>query len=208
MGTRREAIAVLSAGLVVACAPRSVAATKARSDLYACEGCDHALEADPDKLDWFTRIASPDEPGEPLVITGIVYQTDGKTPASGVVIYAHHTDINGYYPGGGPEFQNSARDGRLRAWLRTGEDGRYRFETIKPAPYPSLTMPAHIHLYIAEPGRRTYYIDDVVFADDPLVDAKYRAAQELRGGSGIVELIRDDGGRWLAQRDITLEHHP
>jgi protocatechuate 3,4-dioxygenase beta subunit len=92
--------------------------------------------------------------------------------------------------------------------VRTGADGRYRFDTIKPAPYPDMTMPAHIHLMIGEPGRRPYYVDDVVFDGEFGVTERYRAAQELRGGSGIVALSRSPQGVWLARRDIVLERHP
>lgn len=194
---------------LVACSGEAPAAERlAREDLYACEGCEATLEFAPADLAWSARIGSVDEPGEQLVLTGTVYLPDGKTPAAGVTIYAHQTDATGIYPGGGPDLPGSARDGRLRAWVATGADGRYRFETIKPAPYPARTMPAHIHLYVREPGKRPYYVDDVVFAGEFLVDQAYRDAQELRGGSGIVTLQRDGEDRWLARRDIVLERHP
>ena len=96
---------------------------------------------------------------------------------------------------------------RLRGWARTGADGTYAFSTIKPAPYPDRSMPAHIHLYVLEPGRRPYWIDDAVFAGEFRVDDAYRRRMENRGGSGIVELARENGA-WLAQRDINLEPHP
>src|SRR5512134_1672562 len=35
------------------------------------------------------------EPGERLVITGTIYQNDGRTPAAGVVLYAYHTNAAG-----------------------------------------------------------------------------------------------------------------
>ena len=204
-----QAIRFLAPLALVACsggAPR--AEPGVREELYACEGCEATLEVDAKNLSWSTRIGEVEEPGEPLVLTGTVFQSDGRTAAAGVMIYAHQTDATGMYPGGGPDLPGSARDGRLRAWVTTGEDGRYRFETIKPAPYPAMTMPAHIHLYVREPERRPYYIDDVVFAGEMLVDDAYRSRQELRGGSGIVTLERDPEGRWLARRNIVLERHP
>ena len=71
-----------------------------------------------------------------------------------------------------------------------------------------MTIPAHVHLFLREPGRRPYYIDDVVFDGEFGVDAAYRARQEGRGGSGIVRLDRTPDGTLTAVRDIRLERHP
>jgi protocatechuate 3,4-dioxygenase, beta subunit len=178
-----------------------------RPDLYQCDGCEAALERDPSTMDGRATLAGPDEPGERLILRGTVSQTDRRTPAANVVIYAHHTNAEGLYANGSDASVYSRSHGRLRGWVKTGADGRYQFDTIKPAPYPSRTMPAHIHLYIVEPGRRPYYIDDVVFDGEFAVDDAYRQAQQHRGGSGIVTLTRE-GEAWLAVRDIVLEPHP
>lgn len=181
---------------------------RVRQNLYQCEGCDGALERDAATLSWSTRIDGPGEPGEPLIVEGRVLAADGRSPAANVVVYAYHTNAAGVYGDGSAESEWSRRHGRLRAWVKTGADGRYRFETIKPAPYPGREFPAHVHLTILEQGRRPYYIDDVVFAGEFGVTEAYRRDQELRGGSGIVTLRRSDDGRLLATRDIVLERHP
>jgi protocatechuate 3,4-dioxygenase beta subunit len=87
----------------------------------------------------------------------------------------------------------------------TGSDGEYRFDTIRPGPYPGRSDPAHIHLIVKEPDRREYWIDEVVFLDDLRVDERYRGAQGNRGGSGIIRLTRDPSGTWIGRRDIVLE---
>ncbi|QLQ13577.1 MAG: intradiol ring-cleavage dioxygenase [Brevundimonas sp.] len=179
-----------------------------RANLYACEGCEATAERDPQGISWTAVLAGPEEPGERLRLTGRVYQTDGVTPAPSVIIYAHQTNAGGLYANGSNETEWSRRHGRLRGWVRTNIDGDYVFETIKPAPYPSMTMPAHIHLFVQELGRRPYYIDDVVFDGAFGVDDAYRARQELRGGSGIVRLVGDARTGWTAVRDIRLERHP
>ncbi|WP_394706969.1 hypothetical protein [uncultured Erythrobacter sp.] len=209
--TRRNLLAVLSiASLGAACSARTGAgeASGARANLYHCEGCEGALERDADTLGWQATMASPSEPGERMRIEGIILNSDGRTPAAGVVVYAHHTNANGLYANGSAESEWSQRHGRLRAWVRTDADGRYAFNTIKPAPYPDMTMPAHVHLVVAEPGRRAYYIDDIVFDGEFGVTPSYRDQQELRGGSGITKLVRAATGQWLARRNITLERHP
>lgn len=193
--------------LTSACGARGPAEAGARPDLYQCEGCEPTFEHPAESLSSDVDIARG-EPGESLILEGIVWQADGVSPAPGVIIYLHQTNAEGLYANGSVEDEWSRRHGRLRGWAVTGPDGRYRFRTIKPAPYPDMTMPAHIHLTVGEPGRRPYYIDDVVFDGEFKVDSEYRANQELRGGSGIVRLSRDSEGRWLAVRDIVLERHP
>lgn len=177
-------------------------------DFYVCDGCEAVPERSPADLDWNADIALVGEPGEQLVLSGVVYRPDGRTPASDVVIYAHHTNAEGLYANGTSETIWSRRHGRLRSWVKTGTDGRYEFRTIKPGVYPNRRDPAHIHLFIAEPGRRPYYIDDVVFAGEFGVDENYRARRTGRGGPGIVALARDKDGTWLARRNIVLEVHP
>lgn len=194
--------------LLAACDVNAVDSRVPREDLYACEGCEAALEVPPARLGPVADAAGPDEPGDRLVLSGTVYRTDGQTPAPGVVIYMHQTNATGEYAGGDPDTTWSRRHGRLRAWAKTGADGRYRFNTIKPAPYPDHAEPAHIHLTIAEPGRRPYFIDDVVFRGEALVTPEYLAERSNRGGSGVVDLVRDADGVWIARRDIRLEPHP
>lgn len=201
--TRRAALAALG---VAAVSPRILFAAP-RPDLYACEGCDAALERAPVALSEMAVLADDDEPGERLVLMGTVYAAAGGAPVPGVVIYAHHTDHQGLYSRGTAESIWSRRHGLLRGWARTDDLGRYYFRTIKPAPYPDGTMPAHVHLFVVEPGHPPYYIDDVVFAGGYGVDDAYRAKCENRGGSGIVEIWRDTAGVLHAQRDIMLEEH-
>ncbi len=187
---------------------RTAPTRRARADLYHCEGCEGALERDPGKLSWQSRIGPGSEPGEPMRIEGRVLKIDGKTPAAGVIVYAYQTNAKGLYANGSPETEWSRRHGRLRGWAKTDAQGRYAFETTKPAPYPTQIMPAHVHLTVIEPGRKSYYIDDIVFDGEFGVTPSYRARRELRGGSGIVSLTRDASGRWMARRNIVLERHP
>lgn len=182
-------------------------AQTARRDLYNCEGCEAVTEVRADGLASTGYLSTLDE-GERLRLEGVVHLPDGVTPAPSVVIYAHHTNADGLYAHGARDTEWSRRHGRLRGWVRTDTAGRYAFETIKPAPYPSQTMPAHIHLFVGEPRRRPYYIDDVVFSGEFGVDATYRAKAENRGSSGIVTLQRRPDGCLLARRDIRLEVHP
>lgn len=95
--------------------------------------------------------------------------------------------------------------GLIKGWLATDEDGRYEIHTIRLAPYSNGSMPAHIHVYVKEPERRPYYLNDFVFEGDPHVTATCRERQQLRGSSGILRLTPGEDGVWLGHRDITPE---
>jgi hypothetical protein len=102
-----------------------------------------AQEPDPpdppaSSLSWQARIAPAGEPGEPLVISGQVFDPSGLHAVPNIVVYAYHTDIKGLYTPSG-----AARPPRLRGRARTDAEGRYEFRTIRPAPYPGDGPPAH-----------------------------------------------------------------
>lgn len=204
---RRFVALALAGGLGLTACGVGMAQGRARPGLYDCEGCEGVYEQPQAPLSWRSRIDTPLDQGEPLTVEGRVLRPDTGAPAAGVALYVYHTNAEGLYANGAPRSEWSRRHGRLRGWIRTGDDGRYRFDTLKPAPYPGERFPAHLHFTVLEPGRRPYYIDDVVFDGEFGVTADYRARQELRGGSGIVPLVRRQG-RLTAVRDIRLELHP
>ena len=172
----------------------------------SCEGCEAVYES-PISFEQLLSIDTlPDfnDEGPKLEISGVIYQADGVTPAGGVVLYMYHTDQNGYYSQKGNETGWGKRHGSTRGWLKTNEKGEYKFYTLRPAPYPNATIPAHIHPTIKEPGKTEYWIDDYVFDDDKFIDDKYRTRAENRGGDGIVKLTKNDSGIFTARRDIIL----
>jgi protocatechuate 3,4-dioxygenase beta subunit len=163
-----------------------------------CEGCELVFVGMPDTIGPHARIAPSDAEGEPLKIEGTVRSQDGE-PAPGVIVYAYHTDDGGVYPEG------ATRHGRFRGWARTDADGRYSFTTIRPGPYPGRSAPEHVHMHVIEPGKATYYIDDVLFDDDPRLTSRHRDQMiRQRGGSGLARPEKDENGIWRVRRDIVL----
>jgi len=169
----------------------------------SCEDCELMFADMPAQPSWSTRLGSASTPGEPLVIRGTIYQRDGKTPAPHVILYVYHTNHNGTYTPGDNQ-KNARRHGALRGWVKTDQNGRYEFTTIRPAAYPGRTDPAHIHPIIMEPDGRYYWIDDYLFDDDKLVTTRVRNGQQKRGGSGIITVRKNTHGVWEGRRDIIL----
>jgi protocatechuate 3,4-dioxygenase, beta subunit len=147
---------------------------------------------------------SDKEPGEPLIVSGVIVAPDGRTPLEGIKLYVYQTDATGVYStvGGGGDNRNT----RIHGVMRTGADGRYEFRTIKPASYPNSRISAHIHAYVSGTDYPEYWIDEYNFADDPLVaeDVKRRFAS-LGSFSPVLTLTRGSDGVWRGVRDIKVE---
>lgn len=168
-----------------------------------CDRCDLMMNGIPDRLTSNTTIATSDEPGEPMVLSGTIYRTDKKTPAPGVILYVYHTDNQGEYSRTPSQPANMVH-GHLRGWMKTDANGHYEFRTIRPGSYPSRNAPAHVHALIKEEGKSIYWIDEYLFDDDPLLTTRERSLQKQRGGAGIIHLKRESNGVWVGKRDIIL----
>jgi protocatechuate 3,4-dioxygenase beta subunit len=145
------------------------------------------------------------EKGQKLLVTGTVFQPDGKTPAAGIVLYYWQTDLRGYYTDAQTLDKKAKKHGHIRGWVKTNAEGKYAIYTNRPAAYPNDIFPAHIHLLVKEPDLlNEYYIDDLVFDDDPLlIPFKKKYPLENRGGSGIVRILVKEDVQ-VAEHDIIL----
>jgi protocatechuate 3,4-dioxygenase beta subunit len=156
----------------------------------------------PKDLTWQITIPPKGEPGEPLLMTGTIFQQDGTTPAEGIVLYVYHTDATGYY-----NKDDDPYNPRLRGWMKTGKDGKYEFRTIKPSPYPHRTTPAHIHAQIFSDQIPEYGIDEYWFEGDPFITPSEKAKLMTgRGGfNPIIKLTRSSDGILTGVRNIKLD---
>jgi len=170
-----------------------------------CEGCEAIYECPVpfSELDETDTISDFMSAGPKIEITGRILMPDGKTPATGVVMYFYHTDQKGIYPTKGGETGWEKRHGYLRGWIKTDKNGFYRFYTLRPASYPNSRALAHIHATIKEPGKSAYYIDDFLFADDPFLSDQ-SPNPSPRGGSGILHLTKVSNDYFTGKRDIVL----
>lgn len=171
-----------------------------------CEGCAAVFESPIpfEKLSWIDTLPDFNEPGPKMMISGVIYQADGKTPAKDVVLYIYHTDQNGNYSNKKTEKGWAGRHGYIRGWMKTNEKGQYKFYTLMPASYPNSTAVKHIHPTIKEPGKNEYYIDEYIFDTDPFLTSERRKQPlQLRGGDGFIKL-KTKNGILIGERNIYL----
>ena len=160
-------------------------------------------DAKPSSGRWKTTLVSDNEPGEPLIVSGVIYGPDGKTPFEGATLWVYQTDATGRYSTSGGDNRYT----RLHGQMTTGEDGRYEFRTIKPSSYPGRTVPAHIHAYVSGPGFPEYWIDEYLFEGDALITLEARRKLKGKGTRffSILTLTRDNRGVLHGERDIRME---
>ncbi|MDO9251611.1 protocatechuate 3,4-dioxygenase [Hydrogenophaga sp.] len=100
--------------------------------------------------------------GQPAWVEGVVTDTRG-VPVSGAVVEIWQCDQAGHYhhPGDGgkadPAFQGFGQ-------VTVGRDGRYRFRTLRPAPYSGRTP--HIHVKV-KLDRQELLTTQMYVAGDP-----------------------------------------
>ena len=159
-----------------------------------------ALDA-PDNVSWKTALSKKSDKDEPMIISGTVYEADGKTAAPNVLIYFYHTDSEGFYGRGNGEI----RHGHFRGWMLTGAGGKYEFSSIKPASYPNYKNPAHVHMTLTGKNFKEDWIDSIWFESDKFITAEARKDLTGKGGfNPIIKLEKDADGIWRGARDIQL----
>lgn len=100
--------------------------------------------------------------GQPAWVEGSVQDVAGR-PVTGAVVEIWQCDHAGHYhhPGDGgqadPAFQGFGR-------VTVGRDGRYRFRTLRPAPYSGRTPHIHVKVWL---DRKALLTTQLYVAGDP-----------------------------------------
>ncbi|MGH1362183.1 MAG: FlgD immunoglobulin-like domain containing protein [Calditrichia bacterium] len=151
-----------------------------------------------------TVLASSNEPGSRLFISGTIYGDDCTTPLEGTIVDVWAANDSGCY--GRFESCTPAGDAfNLRGQMLTNSAGQYAFETIRPGAYLNGNQfrPQHIHLRFVSPGgvilvTQLYFEGDPYIADDPWAsspDAVNRIiplTQQTDGYHGVFDANLDE----------------
>jgi protocatechuate 3,4-dioxygenase beta subunit len=188
-------------------------------------------QADPEGVEWYVPVFGPQdvdpleadltiqhrgEPlGERITVTGRVTDADGR-PVAGQLVEIWQANASGRYvhqrdQHPAPLDRNFTGTGRCL----TDDDGRYRFTTIKPGPYPwrnhrNAWRPAHIHFSLFGTAFAQRLVTQMYFPGDPLfsLDPIFQSVTDPRDRARLLATYDHDltipeistGYRW----DIVL----
>lgn len=130
-------------------------------------------------IDSTVRMARDDEPGDKLVVSGVVSGPDG--PIANALVYVYHTDPSGHYT---PNKRDRDPTPRYFAYLRTDRHGHYEYQTIRPGAYPGNTLPRHVHYEVWAEGLENWH-GELFFSDDPLLPKGQVAAKVTKDSDGV-----------------------
>ncbi|RXK60821.1 catechol 1,2-dioxygenase [Lacibacter luteus] len=100
-----------------------------------------------------SNLRLPKSNGAPIVLRGIIFKEDGKTPINNALVEIWHCDEQEVY-------DNASDDYNYRAAQKTKADGKYTFKSILPVPYKAdpndeaSWRPAHIHMRVSVPDQQ------------------------------------------------------
>ncbi len=131
--------------------------------------------------------------GEVMHLSGRVRDRDGRA-LPGVLVEIWQCDANGRYLHQGDR-QQAPRDPHFQGYgaIRTDAEGRYRFRTIRPVPYPGRTP--HIHARLVRPDG-SELITQIYLAGHPRNQRDFlfrRLGKAAQAAASIDPARREDG---------------
>ncbi len=209
---KTQKLVVVISSLFLQCLGLSYATAQSNQDIKLesrSTGQGYALCASctvPKEISSQLWLVSKDEPGEPIILSGTVYQKDGVTPDSGITLFIYQTDAGGYYH----RPKEDVFHPRIFGWLKTGKNGYYEIHTIKPAPEILVPdEPAHIHVHIFGKGMPEHFLHEFWFQGDSRISAEEKnLLSKLGNFSPIVILTRGKDGISRGVRNIKVRPVP
>lgn len=114
------------------------------------------------------RLCPIEEPGEPLMLQGVVTGLPSCRPVSGAVLDVWQANTRGFYSNmlgfGDP---TDLKTFHLRGRVRTDANGHYRFFSVVPGHYPlwPLTRARHIHVIVTHDAYPSF-VTQIFFESD------------------------------------------
>lgn len=136
-------------------------------------------------------MASPDEPGERLLLRGRVVDRQSKAQA-GVEVRVYHSDAAGYYSRGGMDESQA----RLCGVFRSADDGGYGVDTILPGAYATGGPAAHIHFQVVGGRGEFFTLTWRARSGDPATGNRTTSPRPL---------VKTDDGVWVLEYDLVVE---
>jgi len=137
-----------------------------------------------------------------LRLTGIIYQSDGVTPAKDVILFIEQPDEDGDFD---LRRTGDARYVFHRSWVKTDADGRYTLYTFVPGGDRRYNQLQQIFPQVKEPSKQEYEVESFLFDEDPLLTKTCRKRMAKKGDPTRILKLKAENGILVAERNITLK---
>lgn len=155
-----------------------------------------------DQLTSTDTIPGFDSKSNKLKISGVIYESDGVTPAKDVILYIDQADENGDFD---LRFHNEKRYVHNRGWVKTNADGRYTFFTFIPGNDRRYNQMQQLFPIVKEPSKEAYEIASFLFEDDPFLTKTCRKRMAKKGDVSRILNPKNENGLFVVQKDIVLK---
>lgn len=155
-----------------------------------------------DKLNNTDTIPGFESKTNKLKISGIIYESDGVTPAKDIILYIDQADENGDFD---LRYHNEKRYVHNRGWIKTDADGRYTFYTYVPGNDRRYNMMQQLFPIIKEPSKNEYEIASFLFEDDPFLTKTCRKRMAKKGDITRILKPETENGLLVVEKNIVLK---
>ncbi len=136
-----------------------------------------------------------------LKISGIIYKSDGVTPAKDVILYIEQADENGDFD---VRKENDIRYVHNRSWIKTDANGEYTFYTYIPGGDRRYNQMQQLYPIIKEPSKPEYEIATFLFDEDPLLSKLCRKRLAKKGDPSRILKLKKGEKFFVTQKNIVL----
>lgn len=137
-----------------------------------------------------------------LKITGVIYESDGVTPARDVILYIEQADENGDFD---LKKINDKRYVYHRGWIKTDATGRYTFYTFVPGGDRRYNQLQQLFPTIRTPSKSAYNLESFLFDSDPLLTRMCRKKLIKKGDVSRILAPLKQGDFLVVQKNIILD---
>ncbi|MGE4062053.1 MAG: hypothetical protein AB7E79_01685 [Rhodospirillaceae bacterium] len=197
MTTRRNVLSYFPLAALVGALPAGAALRPGEDDAF------FAKYKAPEGASFFISNTPKSERGDRMVIRGVAMDKDRK-PIPDASVYIYHTDAQGRYNDTEPRPGFGGESPRLFGYMRTDSVGRYVYGNVRPAAYPGLTLPAHVHFVVQADGFQPR-VFELWFDGDPMIKQDHLAGQAKDPDRFLIRnAVRDTNRVWQITNDIVM----
>ena len=136
-----------------------------------------------------------------LKISGVVYESDGITPAKNIIVSIEQADEHGNFE----LIDNNGKRYVVNSGsIKTNDDGVYTFYSYIPGNDRRFNMQQQLFVFITESDNTSYEIPSFLFDEDPLLSKQCRKRITKKGDPSRILKPTIVDGLNVVQKDIIL----